>query len=317
MGAKMNAFDFTLPLLSATNLMQDDFLPLLQQGTALHRIVSSFRCDIAPVSVDPYAEWRAHSRHAPPQREAILILKGKVLFSLNEKVYAGVPGDLFFYDVGEVHDKSMPPESADSITLVFQIYKDFTYAYLSQCAGQIQGISNRILFADPGTTPLLNVAWDRIRAATTSPDTTACTQLFSILDFMMAEIVRRPSTDPGDITIFDLPNMKPSVAQIAGLVMAHIDEHKGRQSSLNEIMHLTGYSASYINRIFQANLGCTITEHANAWRFNRLHDLLQAHVPMKEIAFQLGFSSPTAFSRWKRKQKLRRIHEEKSGIGVE
>lgn len=230
------------------------------------------------------------------------MLQGKVNFSLGKSVYVGKVGDLFLYDVGEMHDKSMPPEAPDSVTLIFQVYKDFTYAYVTQCLDGRHGISNRILFADAGTTPLLNLSWDRIRAAKGAERMSTCTQFFAMLDFMMAEIARRPSLEATEIATFDGSGTKPSAALIAGLVMAHIDEHKGQQSSLHEIMSISGYSASHINRIFQNNLGCTITEHANAWRLNRLYDMVQEGVPLKEIAFRLGFSTPAALSRWKRKQ---------------
>lgn len=282
------------------DLMRDSFVPILLKGSRSRRIVSSFRCDIKPLRTDPQQAWRRSNAHTPPQREVFLVLSGKVQYGLNGKVYPGSPGSLFLYDIGDLHDKFLPPTSPESIALCFQIYKDFTYAYIAHFKGGLRTISNRMLFADAGTTPLLNRAWDALHVDG-KVDPAAVVQTLSVIDYLLAEVARFRHTDPGQIAIMPGSDAKLSAQQVVGLVMLHIDERCGRDCNLDEITRFSGYSAAHINRIFQSNLGYSITDHANAWRANRMRDLLRAGATMKEIAFDLGFSSPAAFSRWKRK----------------
>ncbi|MGI5868920.1 MAG: helix-turn-helix domain-containing protein [Kiritimatiellia bacterium] len=297
--------DSNSPPPSATpiDLMQDAFAPILLKVSRSRRIVSSFRCDIRPLRTDPQQAWRRSNSHTPPQREVFLVLSGEVLYGLNGKVHPGRPGDLFLYDIGDVHDKSLPPTSPDSIVLCFQIYKDFTYAYFARFEAGRRTISSRMLFADAGTTPLLNRAWDGVRGGKETREA-AIVQTLCAIDYILAEVARFRHADPEQIAIMPGTDAKLSAQQVVGLVMTYIDERSGRECNLKEITRFSGYSAAHINRIFKANLGYSITEHANAWRVNRMRDMLRAGATMKEVAFDLGFSSQPAFSRWKRKHNL-------------
>lgn len=301
--SSMRESQYPVPYAAKTDLMQDAFAPILLKDSRLRRIVSSFRCDIKPLRADPQQAWRRSNAHTPPQREVFLVLSGEVFYGLNGKVHPGRPGDLFLYDIGDLHDKFLPPTSPESIVLCFQIYKDFTYAYFARFEGGRRTISNRMLFADAGATPLLNRAWDGLHEEKgASP--AAIVQTLCAIDYLLAEVARFRHSDPDQIAIMPGTEAKLSAQQVVCLVMVYIDERSGRDCNLDEITRFSGYSAAHINRIFQANLGYSITEHANAWRANRMRDLLRAGATMKEIAFDLGFSSPAAFSRWKRKHNL-------------
>jgi AraC-like DNA-binding protein/mannose-6-phosphate isomerase-like protein (cupin superfamily) len=288
------------PFSPQTGVINENYAPVLLDCSGTRRIVSSFACDIKPLDVDGHTSWRKLNSHTPPQRELFLILSGEVMFALNGRIYQGRAEDMFLYDIGELHDKTQPPSTPDSIILCFQIYKDFTYAYFINIENGERTISYRMLFVDAETAVLLNRTWDGLGINKQKKSI----QILSLINYMLAEIVMLKHSDPEQIATMPGGSTPLSANHVVGMVMIHIDEHRGRNCNLTEISRLSGYSAAHINRIFKANLGYTISEHANAWRVNRTRELLKTDTSMKEIASELGFSSSASFSRWKRKHNL-------------
>lgn len=285
------------------SLMKESFVSTLLAGSATRRLVSSFGCTIAPLPKDPNPVWRKTNVHIPPQREAFLVLEGRVQNSLNGQVYEAESGDLFLFDLGDLHDKFISPSAPDSVTLCFQIYKDFLYGYFAIIQDGRRTLTNRMLFTSSGLSTLLNSAWDRRHGDGLSCKTSMI-QTLSVIDYIFAEVACIKHESGNQIAVMPSSEEKLTAQHVVGLVMIHIDERNGRDCNLDEITQFSGFSAAHINRIFLANLGYSIKDHANAWRLNRMRELLRNGLSMKEIAYDLGFSSAAAFSRWKSKNKV-------------
>ncbi|MCC5844463.1 MAG: helix-turn-helix transcriptional regulator [Verrucomicrobia bacterium] len=75
-----------------------------------------------------------------------------------------------------------------------------------------------------------------------------------------------------------------------------------RAEKPEKIARSVGLSVSQLNRLFSQHMGHTPTAHVQARRLSEARHLLQSgDMPIKEIAFQVGFASQSAFTHWFRK----------------
>lgn len=91
------------------------------------------------------------------------------------------------------------------------------------------------------------------------------------------------------------------IASLAGWQITRIrecvEEADGRAVTLAELAGLCGVSNSHFRRLFKASTGMTITRYVEDIRLRRARLLLsETRLPLKQIAYRLGFSGPSAFS---------------------
>lgn len=80
-------------------------------------------------------------------------------------------------------------------------------------------------------------------------------------------------------------------------VQAYIDGHYHTDISNCQLAAMAGYHEVYLNRIFQAHLGCTLHGYLLRVRLNHASRLiLSSDLPLKEISQQIGFHSYPHFS---------------------
>lgn len=78
---------------------------------------------------------------------------------------------------------------------------------------------------------------------------------------------------------------------------AYVEDVEGKPLVIADIAELCGVSASHLRRLFKATTGTTISAYVESKRIARARSMLaDRRVPLKEIAFRLGFSSPASFS---------------------
>jgi AraC-like DNA-binding protein len=78
----------------------------------------------------------------------------------------------------------------------------------------------------------------------------------------------------------------------------YIKSHFCQKISLSKLAAKMGYSKFHFARLFKEYHTVTFQEYINQYRLKETHRLLKENVSKKEIAFQLGFSSPSAFANW-------------------
>lgn len=83
------------------------------------------------------------------------------------------------------------------------------------------------------------------------------------------------------------------VARIRGF----IEESSGQRITIRAIADLCGISSSHMRRVFKETTGLSLGAYVEQVRIARAKALLgENRLPLKQIAFQLGFANPSAFS---------------------
>lgn len=83
----------------------------------------------------------------------------------------------------------------------------------------------------------------------------------------------------------------------------YIDEHFSEQISLDVCAELLCLNKSYLCRLFRSATGITLWDFINFVRVSRSEDLLTGKMNLSEIAYAVGFSSPSYFHRTFKKYK--------------
>lgn len=79
--------------------------------------------------------------------------------------------------------------------------------------------------------------------------------------------------------------------------LAHIDQHYAQRLTVRDIAASVGVSPDYLTRQFHKVTGITPQEYLRRFRFARAMELLQAGLPVGEVAARVGFSNLCHFSR--------------------
>lgn len=84
-------------------------------------------------------------------------------------------------------------------------------------------------------------------------------------------------------------------------IRKYIEATAGKGVSLNDIVRITGYSKFHFLRLFKKYTGQTIYPFIHTCRIKKVKIMLESGCKKKEIAYELGFSDPIAFSHWCKK----------------
>lgn len=92
---------------------------------------------------------------------------------------------------------------------------------------------------------------------------------------------------------------------IVGALKSCIRTRNGANCSLSELERVFGYSRSHLSHLFRAEAGISIGEYVNQVRLEYMERAVRRGMKFKEIAGELGFSSPAAFWLWRERRKRR------------
>jgi AraC family transcriptional regulator len=86
-------------------------------------------------------------------------------------------------------------------------------------------------------------------------------------------------------------------AQDFKLIDQKLADSNGNSIIASELAAACGYSERYFSKLFKKQTGCTVAEYVRAVKITKAKAyLLETDLPLKEIAFRLGFSTPANFS---------------------
>ena len=82
------------------------------------------------------------------------------------------------------------------------------------------------------------------------------------------------------------------------LVLRHLQEHLDRDLSIDELANVASFSEFHFHRIFREIVGEPVAEHVRRLRLERAAlELFYTDRPIKQIAGEVGYGSPEAFTR--------------------
>jgi len=259
-------------------------------------LVANGVMETAPVSPpENYRAWVAGNTHQHPYREMFFVLSGTTFYSLNGFTYQCHPGMLFLIDAGETHDFYYPPFAGDFRHIWFgqagnTIIMRSVYGYTAgkvrtENTGELTGLDHSGL-------SFLEKWHELPMLAVVAPDF-AVLQMKYAWGNLITELYRR-----GLVGDAGVGNEENECRKIITAVAGHIRDAAGKDLDLEKLAHLAGYSKFHFARRFKEYTGQTVHNFINDCRRERIRELRAEKFTWKEIAGELGFSGPQAFSRW-------------------
>lgn len=233
--------------------------------------------------------------HTHPRREIFFAVEGTCRYLLAGKVHEASPGTAFLIDAWEPHAFGYRREDGGlrHFWLHFSGPDDPLSAVLLRVsAGGEYRMERRPVVLPPDYRNILDRRWDALdRGGDFSPETVrACMlcPLEAVLDeigFLLAH-----GDAPGEVPAESV--------SVTGSVKKYIRMSNARGCSLAHLEQVFGYSRYHLAHRFRAEAGCTIGEYVDRVRLEFAGQALKRGLKQKEIAFELGFSSPSNFWNW-------------------
>jgi AraC-like DNA-binding protein/mannose-6-phosphate isomerase-like protein (cupin superfamily) len=227
------------------------------------------------------------------QREMLFVLEGRSSFLYRDRVWNLAPGTLVAIDPWEKHAFGYRPRDTGLLHLWLHLGPD-------RISGACLGIANGRTEVRESFGAIVGTAFSylakRWTDASGERDATARGQILrhvcEMTQLELALVRRTPQKavpDPAE--------------EVAAIVEDYIARRHGRDCSLEKLERLTGYSRFHLSRLFHRLRGMTIGQAIVASRLRFLADAEAEGLKQCSIAEALGFSSPSAFCLWKRRNR--------------
>ncbi len=259
-------------------------------------VTSLFAGDIPPKPHARMQRWVDAHRDRHAHIEVMLALSGSGWYGLHDQLYRTRPGTLMLFDVHEPHQCGYPDFAAEQEHLWISVVPTHFTARLLQIGGG-RGIRatawtivcdqvdagvclDRWAFGHAGVQGVLAPVRRARLLATVSGMVVALRESW------------RHRRAPEDLHAYR--------ARILKTIREHIESTAGNGVTLAGLARIAGYSRFHLHRLFREYYGETIQEYIDICRRRRVAALLTQGLSKKQIAVDLGFSCPAAFSRWLR-----------------
>lgn len=232
-------------------------------------------------------------------REAHYVLANSSRYRLADAVLVVSPGDVIPVDHWERHGIIRAEESHDAVHMVVHFNKK-VWGSLSRlndhCEWEVFEWS--WVFFDDDMVSFVNRRWE-LFADKTCQDRQAHFRslLRRPLELLLEEYARLFATRYRAVS--------PHPDGIIDMVKSHIENTHGRGCSLMPMAAYSGYSRFRLAHLFKERTGESIGEYVDRVRLEFLEKAPIIGLKQKEVAEELGFSSPSAFCNWRRKHRHR------------
>ncbi len=276
----------------------DNDLAVMLSGESL-KVVSSIESDITTASPSgEYLDWINKSCDWHYHKEAMLVLSGNSFFSLENSVYPCQTGTFFLIDSKEKHDLYYPPFYDNFQHLWFRIINKtiFTSTPYSRINGKEKNHRTfNYTFDEHNYAGQLFInAWSRFTSNQTVDGKFNWLYLKNAISGLLLELCRAGN----DVGMERVPPIELHHKKVINTVTEHIRETGGKNLDISRLAYIAGYSKFHFARLFKDVTGFSVLEFINLSRLNRYKELSNEGFNKKQIADELGFSSPAAFSRW-------------------
>ncbi len=244
-----------------------------------------------------HERWSAHHSHRHPYREILVPLSGNTVYGVNGTIYPCKPGCVFFLDARDVHDVFYPAFAPELEHLWITVLQG-RYIVRWVKAGQGRqdmsaGFSLTLSKADASV--CLNGCWPESNAADLHDNVIYRARLISALVLLLANIAQADFSGNRE----DKEGVQKKSIEA---IKEHIWQTAGNGATLDGLARITGYSKFHFLRLFKHHTGQSVHDFIDGCRVQRVLELLRQGCSQKEIAYVLGFSGASAFSRWYKAQ---------------
>lgn len=265
------------------------------------KIISRF----SPISYPEQCHSYKPSRH--PRCEFVFALEGSSRYMFNNSVYDFEVGTAFLIDSWITHASGYTKQDNN----LLHLWGNLDGEHMSACilrislSGQYELDSNaRLIEFSSELARIFTIRWNRLFA------------IKNATDEIVMQYMRAPLNMILDETAFQAYENFPSdkgPRDISEILRTYIRIRNGYGCSLEHLEQISGYSRYHLAHRFQEQMGITIGDYINQVRIEYTRSAFKRGLKQKEIAFGLGFSSPSTFWNWLQKHKdllCEKIHHE-------
>lgn len=273
-----------------------DILREIGEKPAKWRCIHPYFCEEKSHSKSPkFLSWLQTNSHKHECREIMIVLTGNTFYGIGHDLINCRPGNIFFFESGQQHQKGYPPFSPACDYLWVYLISHHASAQIVNVRNGKAGISDVVKYfkSYPEIGVWLDRCWSKEKPPKTILDLYR-TRLLNALSVLIADIIQSALLQPRG------GQNATEVKRMIQAVQDHVWETGGRDADLDRLSEIAGYSKYHFLRLFQQATGQSVHTFVNLARINMYHELAKTHAAKKQIADALGFSCPAAFSRWLR-----------------
>lgn len=238
-----------------------------------------------------HIEWMRTHCSSHPTQEVLFVVSGETYFGYMGTCYHTKPGDVFMIDKFEEHDDYYPPEMSDiEHVWIILLHNQAVVRVVTKKQGKYSE-GRAILMPTYTTTHWLRSLF----AHTKYPyhmSTVRKLHAYSEIAAAVSSIIQMGYSEPvGD-------DDESFQEKIIASVEEHIREVGGAGIKVDMLARISGYSRFHLERLFKKRTGKNLRQFINECKIDTVMQMQAAGYRKKEIAITLGFSCPSAFSRW-------------------
>ena len=237
-----------------------------------------------------------------PWREICFVVQGKSLYQLEGRTYELAPGSLVLIDSQVRHASGYLPSDAGLIHLWLCLYPERAYISLFKINenNEYLVISDRLKLASEYIA-ILKQRWDEM--ARVSSMQSIMPDAAMLDEYMRAAINMVLDEIAFQLSHAAIERVDKVEDPIVNAIMRYANVNSTRNCSYSMLEKLTGYNRYYLARYFRRKTNLSIGDYINYLRAKYVYNALKQGITQKEIAYELGFSSPSNFWSWLRKHK--------------
>lgn len=246
-----------------------------------------------------YRQWfvERKNREFHTWPEILVVLSGEALFGWMDSVRLLTAGSIVLIGAGEIH-AYLYPEGHTPTGHLWIAARDGVWS--ATLYGRDRIVTGRFSDAE-GVFPPFLASWhgatgtDLGSRPSSHEDTRSGSQMLHGLILKHLAISAVLQTSEGLLHRTETKSKTDSVVEWA---VEFIDSHPHQRLFLDDLAERVGYSKYHFLRLFRSRTGKTPGEYLTVRRIAFAGELLRAGYSCKATAYELGFSEPSAFSRW-------------------
>jgi len=282
--------------LGASQLFDAKAVSLLLRPSDWRLVSSQAPADLAPAGQVAASRvlWSRRHAHAHHHAEFLFVLSGRGFFGWNGRVYPFRPGVVFHLGSQEPHDLGYPASAPPAVHLWVSLVADSAAAFVVRLGNGRAGFSSQGRRVLPSAAS--GVALAQFLSPSHGGGAPAALRRQRVIAGLAALLVKvveasfLPESAPPDPNAFQ--------RQVIDAVMRHIRETAGRGGALDSLARMAGYSKYHFLRLFQKHAGLTVHQYVDQCRREAVQRMIAQGRTHLEMGETLGFSCPSAFSRW-------------------
>ncbi|MCF7855783.1 MAG: AraC family transcriptional regulator [Candidatus Pacebacteria bacterium] len=234
--------------------------------------------------------WSRRHRHCHNYAECLLALRGDCLYGMLDDLYLCRPWTALYFPPGCNHDDNYPEEVHGIQHLWLRFLDDgmVTNLFERHESGDAVNVDGRVFlhYSELGVVPA-------VLAANSDFIEPVCRR--ERIRLLIAAALLK-LVEGGTLPVEHVGSQFQE--QVMESIVRHIRSTGGRGLSLDSLATLAGYSKFHFHRMFKQYTGSTVQQFVDDARWLYYQQRKQDGCMQKEIAEELGFSSPSSFSRW-------------------